>query len=110
MDLHLPISSLALRKFAKSKIQPSCQEFKASRGWLQKLIQRHGDALRRRTSISQMLPKQLEEKLSDFYETCARFLKIENMDEMLVFFDIVLNKSFAEKGSKSVHVKTSGFE
>ena len=31
-DLHLPISSLGLKKFAKSKIQPYCQEFNASRG------------------------------------------------------------------------------
>ena len=33
-DPHLPILSLALRKFAKSKIQSFYQEFKASRGWL----------------------------------------------------------------------------
>ena len=32
------------------------------------------------------------------------------MDEISVFFDMVPNKSFAKKGSKSVTVRTSGFE
>ena len=45
MDLHFPISSVALRKFAKSKIQPYCQGFKASRGWLQKFNQHYGLAI-----------------------------------------------------------------
>ena len=47
---------------------------------------------------------------------CAKFLKIGkyplvlvgNMDETPVFFDMVLNKSFAKKISKSVTVKTFG--
>ena len=118
MDLQLPILSLALRNFAKSRIHPYCQEFKASRGWLQKFSQRHGLALRRRTSISQNLPKQLEEKLSGFYEMFANFLKIGkyplalvgNMDKMPIFFDMLPNKPFAKKGSKSVTVRTSGCE
>ena len=38
MDLHLPISSLGLRKFIKSKSQPYFQEFKASKGLLQNLV------------------------------------------------------------------------
>ena len=63
---------VALRKFAKSKIQPCCQEFKASRAWLQKFSQRHGLALRRRTPISQRLPKQPTEKLYGPYEMCAK--------------------------------------
>ena len=57
MDLYLTILSLALGKFAKSKIQPYCQEFNARKGWIQKFTQRNELALRRRTSISQKLPK-----------------------------------------------------
>ena len=38
MYVHLPISSLTLREFARSKFQPDCQVFKASRAWLQKLV------------------------------------------------------------------------
>ena len=77
-------------------------------------LQRHGLALRRRNSISQKLPEQFKEKLSCFYEMCAKFLKIgkyplalvRNMDETPVFFDMVPNKSFAKKGSQLV-VRTS---
>ena len=75
-----------LEKIYQSKIQPYYQEFKPSRGWLQKFSQRHGLALRRRTSITQKL----------LYEMCAKFLKIRkyplavfgNMDETPVFFDM----------------------
>ena len=117
MDLHLRISSLALRKIAKSKIQPYCQEFKACRGWLQKFSQLHGLALQRCMSITQKLPKQLDEKLSAFQDMCIKFLKIakyplalvSSMDETPVFFDMA-NKSFAKRGSESVTVRSSGCE
>ena len=116
MGLHFPILSLAIRKFAKSKIQHYWPEFKGRRGWLQKFTQRHGLALQRRTSISQKLTKQLEEKLSALFVMCAKFLKIGkyplvlvgNMDETPGFFNMVLNKSFAKKISKSVTVRTFG--
>ena len=75
MYLHLPIPTLVLRKFAKSKIKPYCQEVKASRDWLQKFSQSHELALQRSTLISQELPKHLEEKLPGFYMMCANFLK-----------------------------------
>ena len=41
---------------------------------------------------------------------CAKFLKIEKYSLAPVFFDMVPNKSFAKKGSKSVTVRTSGCE
>ena len=68
MDVQFPISSLTLRKLFKSKIQCYCQIYKESSGWLQKFSKRYELALRRRTSISQNLLKQLEEKLSGFDE------------------------------------------
>ena len=94
-----PPSSYFVASFEKiyqSKTQPYYQKFKASRGWLQKFSQRHGLALRRRTSITQKLSKQLEEKFPALYEMCAKFLKIRkyplavfgNMDETPVFFDM----------------------
>ena len=118
MDLHFPILSLALRELVKSKFQPYCQESKARRRWLHKFSQRHRPALWRRTSVSQKLPKQLEEKLSGFYEMYAKFLKIGkhiltlvgNLDKTRVFLDMVPNKSFENRGSKSVTVRKSGFK
>ena len=49
---------------------------------------------------------------------CVEFLKIEkhrlalvsNMDETAAFFDMVPNKSFTKKGSKSITVRTSACE
>ena len=96
MIRHLPVLLLALKKATKSKTQPCYQEFKTSRGWLQKFSQRHGLALRTYTSISQKLSKQLEEKLPSLYEMSAKFIKIRkyllavfgNMNETPVFFDM----------------------
>ena len=118
MYLHLPIPTLVLRKFAKSKIKPYCQEVKASRDWLQKFSQSHELALQRSTLISQELPKHLEEKLPGFYMMCANFLKtgkyplalVRNMHETSIFFNMVPNKSFAKKSCKLVTVRTSGCE
>ena len=67
IDLHLPISSLALIKFAKTKIEPHNPDFLGSKGWLQKFFARDNLSLRGGTSISQKLPTQLEEKLFIFF-------------------------------------------
>ena len=99
MDLHLPISSLALRKFVKSKIQSYCQEFKASRDWLQKFRKLHRIAPQRRISITQKLPKQLDEKLPDLKIAKYPQALVSNMDKTPVFFNIIPNKSFAKRGS-----------
>ena len=81
MDLHLPISIfLALRKFAKSKIQPYYQEFKLSRGRLQSFRQHHGLTLRRRFSISQKFPKQLENK---FFTRCMPNFKNQKISSSI---------------------------
>uniref|UniRef100_A0A915KK04 HTH CENPB-type domain-containing protein n=1 Tax=Romanomermis culicivorax TaxID=13658 RepID=A0A915KK04_ROMCU len=41
-------------------------DFQASQGWLQKFLQRSNLTLRRRTTISQKLPKDVLPKLMDF--------------------------------------------
>ena len=47
MDLRFPILSLPLQKFAKSKIQSNCNDFKACRGRLQCFSKCHGISLLR---------------------------------------------------------------
>ena len=39
-------------------------DFRASRGWLEKFMKRHGFSLRRRTTVSQRLPKDLVPKVT----------------------------------------------
>ena len=111
-DLHLPVSILALQKKAKSLILPQNPCFEASRGWIRQFKERHNLAQRKKTSLCQKLPSQLESKISSFYSECARFLKIgkyplpliNNMDQTPVFFDMVSEKLLVQKGQKSVTI------
>ena len=75
-DCHFPVSVMSLQEKAKLLIQPHNPSFNASRGWVRKFFNRHKLALPSRTSISQKLPKQLEDVLSKFYEDAARFMRI----------------------------------
>ena len=117
-DLHLPVSVLALQKKAELLILPHNPSFEASKGWIHQLRERHDLPLRKRTSLCQRLPSQLENKISSFYFECAKFLKIGkypflligNMDETPVFFDIAPKRSFVSTGNKSVTIRTSGSE
>ena len=117
-DLHLPVSTLALQKKAKSLILPHNRGFEASRGWVRQFKERHNLALRKKTTFCQKLPSQLESKISSFYSECARFLKIGKnplpligaMDKTPVFFDMEPEKSLMQKGQKSVIIRTSGSE
>ena len=117
-DCHFPVSVMSLKEKAKLLIQPHNPSFDASRGWVRKFFNRHKLALRSRTSISQKLPKQLEDVLSKFYEDAARFMRIGkyplsligNMDETPAFFDMVLSKCISKKGEKECVVRSSGNE
>lgn len=115
-DNHLPVSSRMLSKKAKELIAPHNPSFTASRGWIDKFMCRNKLSLRKRTSMSQKLPKQLESKITSFYSQCAKAIRIGkypleligNMDETPMWFDIVPQSSITKKGSKSVVIRTSG--
>lgn len=115
-ELHVPVSCQAIMDHAKLLCAADNPTFQASRGWLQKFMKRHELSLRSRTSLSQRLPADLEEKISSF----QTFVKTErsseeiddryivNMDETPVFFDIVPNKTVEQTGNKSVIIRSSG--
>ena len=94
------------------------REFKAARGWVERFMQRNGFSLRRRTSISQKLPADFEEKLVNFqkYVIGLRRAKdyllgqIGNTDQTPVFFDMPSNYTINEKGAKEVRLRTTGGE
>lgn len=65
-DRHLPVSRELIKVKARQLIKPFITEFKASSGWLQKFIIRQSFSLHNKTSISQKLPTQLENKLECF--------------------------------------------
>ena len=68
LDVHMPVSVLALQEKAKKVIRPHSPSFGASRGWVEKFSARHQLSFWNRTSNSQKLPRQLEGVLTKFYE------------------------------------------
>ena len=117
-DQHLPVSVKLLSKKAKLLITPYQPTFKANHGCYEKFLQRNDLSLRKRTSLSQKLPQQLESKISTFYAQCGKAIKIGkypldligNMDETPLWFDIVPQRSIVKKGTKSLVIRTSGSE
>ena len=118
LDVHMPVSVLALQEKAKKVIRPNSPSFGANRGWVEKFFVRHRLSLRNRTSVSQKLPQQLEGVLTKLYQDAGRFMRIGkylrslvgNMDETGAFFDMVPSKSICKTGSKECIVRTSGYE
>jgi hypothetical protein len=96
----------------------SSKDFKTSDRWLSAFIKRYKLSWRRRTKISQKLPEQTQESLNNFYKfvTELRIKKsyelcnIFNMDETPVWFDMAGNFTVDQKGTKTVHIRSTGNE
>ena len=96
----------------------STENFKASFRWLTLFMKRHKLSLRRRTKISQKLPKQTEELLEQFQQFVTHlrirksfeFNNIFNMDETPVWFDMAGNFTINEIGDKTVHIRGTSNE
>ena len=65
-NCNAPVSKQIVRLKAPSLIKPFNPHFKASDGWMKSFFQRHNWTLQRQTSIAQMLPADLEEKMARF--------------------------------------------
>src|SRR6266498_5366831 len=96
----------------------STENFKASFRWLTLFMKRYKLSLRRRTKISQKLPKQTEELLEQFQQFVTHlrirksfeFSNIFNMDETPVWFDMAGNFTINAVGDKTVHIRGTGNE
>uniref|UniRef100_A0A8C6KRG3 HTH CENPB-type domain-containing protein n=1 Tax=Nothobranchius furzeri TaxID=105023 RepID=A0A8C6KRG3_NOTFU len=92
--------------------------FLASRGWLEKFLNRNGFALRRRTTMAQKDPDLLTQKLVSFVDYVSKTVvskrisekDIIAMDETAVWFDMVSPSTINVRGTKSVALKTTGHE
>ena len=81
-------------------------------------MKRHELSLRVKTSLSQRLPNDLEEKLISFHQFVTTKREedefddnlIVNMDETPVYFDLQPGKTVNKRGSKSVLIRTTGSE
>ena len=93
-------------------------EFSASDGWLQNFMKRKGISLRRRTTISQQIPREMGQKVASHLLTirklrqvhCYRADQIAAMDETGIWLDMPGNTSLEEKGQRTVAVKSTGHE
>lgn len=92
--------------------------FKASRGWVDKFLERNELRVRRRTTVAQKEPDKMIEKMVSFVLFMERNRKrikatpsdILAMDETAVWFDMVGETTVADKGAKSIPVKSTGHE
>ena len=107
-----------LREPSIIALYDSIDDFKASLRWLRLFLKRYGLVLRRRTKISQKLPKQTEELLESYnrfvinlrLEKSFEMYNIFNMDETPVWFDMASNFTVNQKGEKTVHIRGTGNE
>jgi hypothetical protein len=110
--LHLQAREIAIRQ----GISPS--QFKVSRGWMCRFMKRKQLSLRRRTSLSQRMPKDFDDKIIAFHKFVIRprknssclLSKMGSMDQTPLYFDMLTNTTIEGKGEKSVIVRTSGCE
>ncbi|KAK7130470.1 hypothetical protein R3I93_019960 [Phoxinus phoxinus] len=120
-DNHNRVSRKMIRNKALG-IYPTVSDrgvrFLASRGWLQKFLNRNGFALRRRTTMAQKDPDLLTEKLVSFVDYVSKTVvskiisekDIIAMDETAVWFNMVSPSTIDVRGTKSVALKTTGHE
>ncbi|GBC35822.2 pogo transposable element with KRAB domain [Rhizophagus irregularis DAOM 181602=DAOM 197198] len=94
----------------------SAKEFKTSCQWISSFMKRYKLSWRRRTKISQKLPRQTEETLAKFHQfinnlrTRKSFdlCNIFNMDKPPVWFNMVGNFTIDQKGEKTVQIRSTG--
>ena len=94
------------------------EEFKASRGWLEKFMRHNNLSLRRKTSVAQKDPEKLIAKLVSYVIQIRRTQKTNNyqnaqiivMDETPVWNDMVSQTAVDACGKKTITMKTAGHE
>ena len=115
----LIVTRLAIRARAL-QIAPKYNfpNFKASASWCTRFMDWSGLTLRQKTHIAQKLPKDIDEKVHNFFAFVIKERKrldfalknIINMDETPMYFDMPGNTTVNKVGSKTVSVKTTGYE
>ena len=75
------VTSLHIRLQAQKFCKDST--FKASNGWAQRFMRRHGLLIRQRTKIAQKLPNDLEEKIRSFHSFIINQRKQNNFERSI---------------------------
>uniref|UniRef100_A0A8C5PNZ8 HTH CENPB-type domain-containing protein n=1 Tax=Leptobrachium leishanense TaxID=445787 RepID=A0A8C5PNZ8_9ANUR len=93
-------------------------DFRGGPSWCFRFMKRRNLSIRTRTTISQQLPKDYEEKMAIFHTYCKNKINekkirpehITNMDEVPLTFDIPVNRTVEKTGTSTVSIRTTGNE
>lgn len=93
-------------------------EFRGGPSWCFRFMKRRHLSTRTRTTVSQQLPADYQEKLATFRTYCRNKItekKIQpehiiNMDEVPLTFDIPVNRTVDKTGARTVNIRTTGNE
>jgi len=91
-------------------------DFKASRGWLEKFMKQNGLSLRRKTNVAQQDPDRMVAKLVSYVIQVRRLQEKHNykasdiiaMDETPVWCDMLSETTVDVTGKKSITLKSTG--
>ena len=118
-DKGVTVSGSAIQRHAKKvyeEFYPEEDNFRASKGWLDRFTDRHGLTVRSVTSQGKKVPgnaKALAESFLQYVKEIRgdrtfELKSIGNMDETPLWFDLPSSKTFDFRGVKSVQAKTTG--
>ena len=93
-------------------------DFSGSQSWCCRFLKRKGLSIRARTTMSQQLPADFEEKMAAFRLFTEEQIRehgiapfnIVNMDEVPLTFDLPLQRTVATVGESTVNLRTTGNE
>lgn len=113
------VSTVTIRIKAKALAQElKINEFSGGPSWCFRFMKRRHLSIRTRTTVSQQLPQDYQEKLATFRAYCKNKITekkirpehIVNMDEVPLTFDIPVNRTVDKTGARTVNVRTTGNE
>ena len=116
--LSISTTELRLKALNIAKNTENAQQFKASIDWCYGFMKRHDLSIRRRTHISQKLPEDVDDKLTQFQSFVIKQRKrhnyplsqIGNADQTPLTFDLPADTTITHKGASTVTIKTTGNE
>ena len=92
--------------------------FVGSCGWLHNFMARYSISLRRRTTVSQKLPGDVDSQIVEYLMKVRRLRRINSypskciiaMDEVALWLDMPADTTLDIKGTRSIPIKTTGHE
>ncbi|KAK7910104.1 hypothetical protein WMY93_014788 [Mugilogobius chulae] len=113
------VSTVLIRMKATTLAQSlDINDFRGGPSWCFRFMKRRNLSIRTRTTVSQQLPKDYEEKRANFRAYCQSKITenkirpehITNMDEVPLTFDIPVNRTVEKTGTRMVSILTTGNE